>query len=136
MRPRKQIAEKQFAKRHVHKTRNPLTSKRLVVALAVGIIAALTAVLSHSNRPPKNQKQTASSIEAHPATPKSLAELLGLPQIDLASVDIARMNLLCAQGLPGAENLDVETSLATLEPMGELRTAADRPQLSPLPRRS
>jgi hypothetical protein len=33
---------------------------------------------------------------------------------ELDRVDIARMNLLCAEGLPGAETLNVDASLATL----------------------
>ena len=33
----------------------------------------------------------------------------------LAEVDIAEMNLLCATGLPGAEDLDVDDCLATLD---------------------
>lgn len=41
--------------------------------------------------------------------PRTLAELLALPVADLSKVDIARMNLLCAIGLPGAEALDKAT---------------------------
>ena len=47
--------------------------------------------------------------------PRDLAELLSLPHADLARCDIARMNLLCAEGLPGAEGLDVDECLATLD---------------------
>lgn len=46
--------------------------------------------------------------------PRDLAELLALSSTDLARCDIARMNLLCAEGLPGAEGLDVEQCLTTL----------------------
>lgn len=41
--------------------------------------------------------------------PKTLDELLDLPAEQLAQVDIARMNLLCATGLPGAKDLDEPT---------------------------
>ncbi|MHB1157504.1 MAG: transglutaminase family protein [Phycisphaerales bacterium] len=51
--------------------------------------------------------------------PRTLDELLALPADQLADVDIARMNLLCATNLPGplpgAGNLDVEKSLARLD---------------------
>ena len=47
--------------------------------------------------------------------PRTLEELLALPDESLARVDIARMNLLCATGLPHAENIDVEKYLATLD---------------------
>jgi hypothetical protein len=46
--------------------------------------------------------------------PRTLAELLALKPAELERVDIARMNLLCAEGLPGAETLNVDASLATL----------------------
>ena len=48
----------------------------------------------------------------HPAfeTPQSIAELLDLPAVELEQCDIARMNLLCAEGLPGAEELNVKGS--------------------------
>lgn len=47
--------------------------------------------------------------------PKTLAELLAIKPEELENVDIARMNLLCAEGLLGAEDLDVEKSLDTLD---------------------
>lgn len=42
-------------------------------------------------------------------------ELAELPSEELEQFDIARMNLLCAQGLPGAESLNVEQCLKTLD---------------------
>gem|GEM_PF-1175128 len=47
--------------------------------------------------------------------PKTLDELLAIPEADLHKVDIARMNLLCATGLPGAETMDVEALLDRLD---------------------
>jgi len=38
-----------------------------------------------------------------------------LPASQLTSLDIARMNLLCAEGLPGAEGLDVDGCLEALD---------------------
>jgi tetratricopeptide (TPR) repeat protein len=49
------------------------------------------------------------------SAPHTLAELLNLSATELAQCDIARMNLLCAEGLPGAENLNLDESLAMLD---------------------
>ena len=46
---------------------------------------------------------------------------------ELGKVDIAVMNLLCAKGLPGAENLDVRSVLATLDEWaGKVRIETER----------
>jgi len=47
--------------------------------------------------------------------PKTFAELLTLRPEDLATVDIGLMNLLCAHGLPGAEDLKIDEQLRTLD---------------------
>jgi hypothetical protein len=46
---------------------------------------------------------------------KTLDDLLKIPADRLGEVDIAEMNLLCATGLPGAEKLDIDHALATLD---------------------
>jgi hypothetical protein len=38
---------------------------------------------------------------------------------ELSALDIAEMNLLCAQGLPGAENLDIQKSLQIIDKWSE-----------------
>ena len=48
-------------------------------------------------------------------TPTNLTQLLALPPEQLEKVDVARMNLLCAEGLRGSENLDVQQHLDTLD---------------------
>ena len=58
-----------------------------------------------------------SPIVESTASVSSLSTLLALPVAELTRMDIARMNLLCAQGLPGADDLDVNSSLATLYQM-------------------
>ena len=45
----------------------------------------------------------------------SLDGLLAMSPEQLAQVDIAEMNLLCATGLPGSEGLDIDRCLATLD---------------------
>ena len=46
---------------------------------------------------------------------QSLDELLAMSHKQLADVDIAEMNLLCATSLPGAEDLDIDHCLITLD---------------------
>lgn len=54
--------------------------------------------------------------------PKDLAELLTLTPAEMEQVDMARRNLLCATGLPGSEELDIEKSLLALDKLaGEVK---------------
>ncbi len=56
---------------------------------------------------------------SHPAlavrNARSLEQLLAMGPDQLAKVDIAEMNLLCATGLPGAEGMDIDKCLAKLD---------------------
>lgn len=47
--------------------------------------------------------------------PNSHYELLALTPEELGKVDLALMNLLCAKGLPGAENLDIGATVKKLD---------------------
>jgi len=47
--------------------------------------------------------------------PETFEELLAATPQELATADIARVNLLCATGLRGAENLDIPACLATID---------------------
>lgn len=47
--------------------------------------------------------------------PANFLSLCALPTNDIARCDIALMNLLCAEGLPGAENLDIPKCMTLLE---------------------
>lgn len=51
--------------------------------------------------------------------PKTHDEMLALPVEKLGEMDIARVNLLCAAGLPTTKGLDVEHALATLDTWAE-----------------
>lgn len=51
--------------------------------------------------------------------PQSFEELTKLSDSDLEKIDIARMNLLCADGLPGSEDLDIEQCLQQLDEWAE-----------------
>lgn len=49
------------------------------------------------------------------AEPKTFAELIELSDDELEQIDIARINLLCAENLPGADGMDVSECLQTLD---------------------
>lgn len=64
-----------------------------------------------------------------PLEPVTLKELLALSDKDLGRVDVARMNLLCAEGLPNAGSNDVGRSLARLDAWAEAARKAERKYL-------
>lgn len=47
--------------------------------------------------------------------PRNLLDLLRLPEEEFEQLDIALINLLCAQALPGADDIDIDGILATLD---------------------
>ena len=53
------------------------------------------------------------------SAPTRLAALLEMAPANLAAVDIARMNLLCAQGLGGADCVDLDAAGAQLDAWAE-----------------
>ncbi|MBC8205871.1 MAG: hypothetical protein ISR85_01370 [Kiritimatiellales bacterium] len=50
-----------------------------------------------------------------PQIPQTFEELIQLSDEEIENFDIARMNLLCAKGLPGSEDLDIEQCLLKLD---------------------
>src|SRR5262249_48590595 len=50
---------------------------------------------------------------------KSLQTLITLSDDDLAMLDIAEMHLICAEGLPEAETLDIQRCLSQIEECAE-----------------
>ena len=59
--------------------------------------------------------------------PGTLKELLALSPTDLEKCDLARMNLLCAEGLPGSEDLKIDDTLALLDLWAQhIKTETDR----------
>ena len=47
--------------------------------------------------------------------PATLKEMLSISPSQLENCDIARMNILCAEGLPGTDNLKVDDYMVTLD---------------------
>lgn len=73
---------------------------------------ALAADQSQEKPPSKTE---AAAPAASFKQPNTLAELLAAKPEELDKVDIAVLNLLCAEGLRGSENLDIQQCLDTLE---------------------
>jgi len=67
-----------------------------------------------------------------PVEPQTLSELLDLQEDKLARVDIARMNLLCATGLPNSENIKLNDYLQTLDRWAEIVKKAEEKYLPTL----
>jgi hypothetical protein len=80
-----------------------------VVAIAIGFVAGKRVRLPEAPLPSPPAQPTA------PVLPKSHYELLAMSPAELGKVDIAIVNLLCAQGLPGAEKLDIPAALKRLD---------------------
>jgi hypothetical protein len=102
---------------------------RILPFLGIALIAAGAFATIHF----KSENPQPSVVTQTPAPsstfkqPKTLAQLLDLSPADLEKVDIARMNLLCAEALPGAENLNVNETLATLDQWAQhIKSEIDR----------
>lgn len=50
-----------------------------------------------------------------PKVPQTFEELIQLSDEEIEDFDVARMNLLCARGLPGSEDLDIEACIQKLD---------------------
>jgi len=101
-----------------------------IVFLPLSIITLAAAGLFawiHFGQNPANQKAVATVEQPTFKQPQTLNELLSLPPTDLERCDISRMNLLCAEGLPGAENLNVPECMNTLDQWAQhIKAETDR----------
>jgi len=84
----------------MNKKRNSIIA--MLCAVVLGAIASIIHCLS---RPPY---------------PQTYVELTALSPEELEQIDIALVNLLSAEGLPGAENLNIDRCLAELDKWAEL----------------
>ncbi len=115
-------------------TRNTVATRNLpqhrlailaFIILLIGISASLAWIQVRQNLPMPN---AVAAVEP-PAfkQPETLNGLLALSPAELEHCDIDRMNLLCAEALPGAENLNVEECLATLDQWAQhIKAETDR----------
>ncbi|MEX0652957.1 MAG: hypothetical protein WD534_14215 [Phycisphaeraceae bacterium] len=136
-RKRERREARQEGRAEPHRPTSSPAKKLIQLTLAlvvVGLLGTTVWVTSREGRTsPSDQRATPATIQAtalhtdFEVEPETLNELLDLPTSALAKVDIARMNLLCATDLPGAENLDIDHALATLDEWAErVATETDR----------
>ncbi len=96
------------------------------VCLSVGGAATYLLHNTKATEPPDSKTPAAVETAAIPIhqtpnvqtpfkQPASLEELLAVQTANLGKVDLALMNLLCAEGLPGSEGLSISQYLATLD---------------------
>ena len=105
---------------------NPRANLRALIVVIIGVMILAAAVFFYTF--PARQTQhacptTASSLQK----PSNLLELLQSGDGAIAMCDIALLNLLCAQGLPGAEAANPAECLATLDRwVHRIRSETDR----------
>ena len=97
-------------------------------ALATILVFAVVLIGAIANRSHLHpDSEHARNYQTLAKEPQNLDQLLSLNADDLLGVDIARMNLLCAEGLPGAEKLNVEECLTVLDQWAQhIKTETDR----------
>jgi hypothetical protein len=83
----------------------PKGCRRIVLPFSAGLLVFLCPVTLPRTNPPIPTAASSLSVE----------QLLGGDTSSLGSMDIAAINLACAQGLPGAQNLERLRCLATLD---------------------
>lgn len=102
-----------------------MKKKRSAMLVLVLCAVLLSLLLSCNAR--KEQARENSPFGQTNGFPNNLASLRALHSEALTHTDIARMNLLCAEGLPGAEGLDVNHCLADLDQMANrVRSETER----------
>jgi hypothetical protein len=89
--------------------------KYIIITVSVAVILGTTAFGIFKRTKPDEPKY-----------PQSYAKLLAIPDAELAQLDIAVVNLLCAQGLSGSENLDIEASIKILDEWAELMKQSEQ----------
>ena len=82
----------------------------IVVGIAVGVLGMFGVQALRSKPTPP-----AGPAVAARAMPTSYYDLLAMSPDELAKIDVALMNLLCAKGLPGAEDLDIPAVLKQID---------------------
>lgn len=98
----------------------PARSHHAKKVLLLGVPIVLTVAIGTGyfaffhNKPDKPYQQHVYPPLTYTQKVKSLDDLLKMTPEQMADVDVAEMNLLCATGLPGGENLDIGRCLETL----------------------
>ena len=101
---------------------NGVLAVMVIIFFSVGMFATIV----HRSQLQRHSVQT-NSFQPPAKPPQNLDQLLSPKADEFDGVDIARMNLLCAEGLPGAENLNVEECLTTLDQWAQhIKAETDR----------
>jgi hypothetical protein len=108
-----------------HPARKPYARFWLLLGISIVVVGAALYGVAVNN--PRNQAGRLPTLTRYIQRVKSLDELLRMPPEQLAQIDIAEMNLLCATGLPGAESIDIAKCLARLDDWAEhVRSVTER----------
>lgn len=103
---------------------------RYLLALILGVVLTASCFIVFQNKTSKQINNSAAllmdsgslqltQISDSQAGKRSVMELLALSDEELEKVDIALMNLICAKGLNGSEDLDINKCLLTLDEWAE-----------------
>jgi hypothetical protein len=96
-----------------------------MISPGVGAVVIGTFWVVGSRKPTLKHSEVVASYS--PNSVSNLTGMLALSPSELERMDIARMNLLCAQDLPGAERLAIGGSLITIDQMAaRVRSETDR----------
>lgn len=97
----------------------PMLAQMQQVILGLSLLAI--AFVACTDKSPSGEQANSSSAISN------LTALVALPADSLNQLDIARMNLLCAEGLPGADRLDITDSLTVIDQMvARVRSETER----------
>lgn len=105
----------------------PFVTTLALAGIALGALGVLAVSMSPGGSPaarpvasipvsaPSAAETAPPTAAASDPVPTTFAELMAWPKDRLGELDIALVNLLCAEGLPGSEDLDIEQTLKTLD---------------------
>jgi len=86
----------------------------LASAFGVVITGAVAMLIAQSGRPDTHDPTIGRNAPTI-AGIRTVDDLVALSDAELEQIDIAEMNLLCAAGLPGAEDMDIDKCLGALD---------------------
>jgi hypothetical protein len=115
-----QEKEKRQIPSPLQQTKQSARSWALLTLLIVGGMTAFIIAQRHRSSPSRNSVTTPTNVtpaasSPHPAVKLTFGKLVELKPDQLASVDLAEMNLLCASGLPGTKSFDLSAGIKALD---------------------
>jgi len=108
-------------------SRKPLARFALPLAFCIMAVAGVLLAVLIKNQKAAGTHGSLPDVAPYVQKVQSLEVLLKMPREQLADVDVAETNLHCADGLPGAEKLDIGRCLATLDEWaGRVKSVTER----------